>query len=228
VSGLARGIDAAAHAGALEAGGLTVAVLPGSLDTITPPSHAPLARRIERHGALAAEWAHGMPAARGLFLRRNRLIAAVARATVVVEAAGRSGALSTAAVARRLGRPVLAVPGDIDRPSSRGCLALLRGGARVCEGAADVLASLDAPVPSPPSPAGTLEPGGSTGEPAASNDASRVAAALELEPCALDTLARRAGVAPARVLAALLQLEWAGVATAHPGPRWSRTRGAAG
>jgi len=228
VSGLARGIDAAAHVGALEAGGLTVAVLPGSLDTITPPSNAPLARRIERHGALAAEWAHGMPATRGLFLRRNRLIAGVARATVVVEAAGRSGALSTAAVARHLGRPVLAVPGDIDRPSSRGCLELLRGGARVCAGAADVLASLDAVAPALPSPAGSDGPRVFAGVPAASNDASRVAAALEPEPRSLDTLARHAGVTPERVLGALLQLEWAGVAIAHPGPRWSRAGGAAG
>src|SRR5207247_2274758 len=130
---------AAAHEGALGAGGITVAVLPGSLDRVTPESHAELARRIAVSGALAAEWDSGVTVRPGLFLKRNRLIAAITRATVVVEAAERSGALATAGVARRLGRPVLAVPGDVDRPSSRGCHALLRQGAQVCEGARDVL-----------------------------------------------------------------------------------------
>ena len=142
VSGLARGIDAAAHEGALEAGGRTVAVLPGGLDVIAPAHHAQLARRIRGSGALASEHPAGTRVFRGSFLERNRLIAALSAATVVVEAAERSGALSTATVARRLGRIVLAVPGDIDRATSRGCNALIRSGAGVCEGARDVLAAL--------------------------------------------------------------------------------------
>src|SRR5439155_1170886 len=129
VSGLARGIDAAAHRCALEAGGVTVAVLPGGLDAITPATHLGLAQRIARRGALLSEWPAAYGVRPGLFVRRNRLIAALSQATVVVEAAEKSGALSTAAVARRLGRPLLAVPGDVDRPTSRGCNALLRAGA---------------------------------------------------------------------------------------------------
>jgi len=229
VSGLARGIDAAAHQGAVDAGGVTVAVLPGRIDHITPPSHAALARRIARDGALAAEWESGMPAARGLFLRRNRLIAAVARATVVVEAAERSGALTTAAVARRLGRPVLAVPGDVDRESSRGCHALLRLGARVCEGAADVLDALSAAAPPRVPSSSRARRAPCPGEPAATDGSGasvRVAAALDAEPRGLDGLAARAGVAPDLALAALLELEWAGIARAHPGSRWTSRRAA--
>ena len=142
VSGLARGIDAAAHGGALDAGGDTIAVLPSGLDTITPPAHVALAARIARRGALITEIATGGPRYRGQFIERNRLIAALASATVVVEAAEGSGALSTAAAARRLGRAVLAVPGDIDRPTVRGVHALLRAGAMVCEHARDVLAAI--------------------------------------------------------------------------------------
>src|SRR5262249_51875511 len=142
VSGLARGIDAAAHEGALAAGGDTVAVLPGSIDRVTPPTHRDLAQRIAGSGALVAEWRTGMPATRGLFLRRNRLIAALARAIVVVEAATRSGALATAAVGFRLGRPLLAVPGGGVRGAARGRPALPARGGGVWGGAADVIDSL--------------------------------------------------------------------------------------
>src|SRR6185503_14015424 len=129
VSGLARGIDAAAHRGALDAGAGTVAVLPGGLDAIAPRHHRGLAEEIATRGGLLTEVASGEPHP-GHFIRRNRLIAALGAATLVVEAAERSGALSTAAAARRLGRPVLAVPGDVDRATSRGCHALIRAGAR--------------------------------------------------------------------------------------------------
>ena len=239
VSGLARGIDAAAHEGALDAGGVTVAVLPGSLDRITPPSHTALAGRIVRHGALVAEWGEGVPVSRGLFLRRNRLIAGLSLAVVVVEAAQRSGALATAAIARKLGRPVLAVPGDIDRPSSRGCNALLREGARVCEAACDVLDAVG-PLPSlgfsfrPEAvPAGEPAGGAAAGRGGESGtqhegpgtvDTARIAAILDASPRELEGLSRRAGIAPERTLAALLELQWAGVATTHPGPRWTASR----
>jgi DNA processing protein len=206
VSGLARGIDAAAHRGALAAGGVTLAVLPGGLDAITPTSHVGLARRIARRGALLSEWPGAFPVGRGMFVRRNRLIAALAGATVVVEAAERSGALSTAAVARRLARPLFAVPGDVDRPTSRGCNALLRAGARFCESAADVVRAL-------PAPAIPVEAG---------SDESRLAAVLGAEPLPAETLAARAGVAIGLALAGLLRLEWMGEAVAHPGQRWSR------
>lgn len=204
VSGLARGIDAAAHRGALEAGGVTVAVLPGGLDAITPMGHAGLAAQIARRGALLSEWPATRAAHAGLFLRRNRLIAALGAATVVVEAAVRSGALATATVARRLGRPLLAVPGDVDRATSRGCNGLLRTGAALCEDVSDVLRLL---------PEATV---------CGASDEARLAAALGDRPCALEALAGAAGLPVARALAALLHLEWAGAASAHPGQRWAR------
>ena len=204
VSGLARGIDAAAHRGTLSAGGATVAVLPGGLDAITPRHHRGLAEEIALQGALLSEVPSGGPRFRGDFVRRNRLIAALARATVVVEAAEGSGALHTAAAARRLGRPVLAVPGDVDRPTSRGCHALIRGGARLCENAADVLGSL-----------GPSEGAGGGPE-------DQLVAALGQRPEPVEELARRCGLAVDAALAALLGLEWAGVAVSHPGQRWSR------
>jgi DNA processing protein len=209
VSGLARGIDAAAHRGALEAGGVTVAVLPGGLDAITPAGHAGLAAQIARRGALLSEWPAEQSANAGLFLRRNRLIAALGAATVVVEAAEKSGALATAAVARRLGRPLLAVPGDVDRVTSRGCNRLLRAGAALCEGVSDVL---------------HLLPEATT---ATASDEARLAAALGDRPRPLEALALAAGLPVDRALAALLHLEWAGAAVAHPGQRWARRAGPA-
>lgn len=231
VSGLARGIDAAAHGGALDAGGDTIAVLPSGLDTITPPSHAALAARIATRGALLTEIATGGPRYRGTFIERNRLIAALAAATVVVEAAEGSGALSTAAAARRLGRAVLAVPGDIGRPTARGVHGLLRAGAAVCEHARDVLAAIalhtergpahqgEGSRPRtpprrvrPPSAAVALDP---------ATDEARIARALGRQPETLDALAARSGLEVDRTLAALMRLEWAGLARVLPGQRWA-------
>lgn len=208
VSGFARGIDAAAHRGALDAGGRTLAVLPSGLDRLTPPQHAALAREIVREGALLSEVASGPPFGRGAFVKRNRLIAALSAATIVAEASPTSGALSTAAAAARAGRPVFAVPGDIDRPTSRGTLDLLRAGARVCADAGDVLAVL----------------GSASGD--ARSPRTRVHAALDATARTLEDLSRRAGLSPAEVLAELLPLTWAGVAAGEPGQRWRR--GAAG
>lgn len=206
VSGLARGIDAAAHRGALEAGGTSVAVLPGGLDAVTPRHHAALAESLCTRGGLLSERASGPPPFRWTFVERNRLIAALCAATVVVEAAVRSGALATAAAARRLGRPVLAVPGDVDRETSRGTHALIRAGAALCEGAGDVLRALEGGAP-----------GGGGGPPLA-----RLRAALRAGPRGTDELAGAAGLAVDETLALLLELEWAGVAVAVPGQRWRR------
>jgi DNA processing protein len=206
VSGLARGVDAAAHEGALAGGGVTVAVLPAALDHVTPPGHAALAARIAASGGLLTEVGAGGPFGRGAFVRRNRLIAALAAVTVVVEAAEGSGALTTAIVARRLGRVVLAVPGDVDRPGAVGPLALLRAGAGVCAGVGDVLAAL--------ARAGHA--------PAAVTPLDRLAAALGPEPRAVEELARVVGLEGGEVLALLLELEWAGRALARAGGRWER------
>ena len=206
VSGLARGVDEAAHTATLEAGGRTVAVIPSALDRVTPASHTALAERIALSGTLLTEVGEGGPFGRGAFVLRNRLIAALAGATVVVEAGRSSGALATAAVARALGRAVLAVPGDVDRPGAQGTLALLRLGARPCAVAADVLAALPAPLTPEDSPEARLE------------------AALDLVPCDVDTLAAAAGLSIPDALARLLRLQWSGTAVAQPGGRWARRR----
>lgn len=205
VSGLAHGIDAAAHAGALDARGRTVGVVPAGLDHITPSQHVALARRIAAHGALLTERESGPPFGPGAFVRRNRLIAALSAVTVVVEAAERSGALSTATAARALGRVVLAVPGDVDRPSALGTLQLLRDGARVCGGAADVLAAM--PARQADELVGPRE---------------RLFAALGTAPRTLAELAAAVGLREQEAGAELVQMEWAGLARALPGQRWSR------
>ena len=211
VSGLARGIDAAAHEGSLAAGGVTIAVLPSSLAHITPPQHTGLARRIIERGALVTEVAEGGPFGRGAFVKRNRIIAALAGVTVVVEAGVMSGALRTAEAAQALGRSVLAVPGDVDRPTARGTLALLRAGARPCGDAGDVMTALAESFPAPP----TIDPLG------------RLTAALGGVPRSLDELARLAALSPMEASAMLLRLEWSGVAVSAPGGRWLR-RGVCG
>ncbi len=209
VSGLARGIDAAAHEGALAADGVSVAVIPAGLDAIVPIEHRPLAARLAVRGALVSEWSAGPPPFRGAFVTRNRIIAALAAATVVVEAGEASGALATARAARALDRPVFAVPGDLDRPTSRGTLGLLREGARVCGDAGDVLAVL-----------------ASAAEPDATPTA-RVLACVGAEPRALEAVADAAGLSVNETLASLLQLEWTGAVVARPGQRYVRARGAA-
>jgi len=220
VSGLAQGIDAASHRGALAAGGSTVAVLPGSLGEIVPRAHHRLAAEIADHGALISEQPAGALVHRGTFIERNRLIAALARVVVVIEAAESSGALHTAAAARRLGRPLLAVPGDVDRPTSRGCHALLRAGAGLCEGAADVIAALGGLASPPPrarAVAMTMAPAADRSVPQA-----RVLHALRSRRQTVEECARVAGLDVARTLEELLQLEWAGLARAEPGGRWCR------
>lgn len=228
VSGLAHGIDAAAHRGALDAGGSTVAVIPSGLDAITPRHHVALAAEIAGRGTVLSERESGPPPGKGAFVERNRLIAALATATVVVEAAERSGALTTAEHARRLGRPVLALPGDVDRETTRGCHALIRGGAALCEGTRDVLEAIrleTAPVPGPPARRVARRASGTAanpplGAPLATAEA-RLLAALRREPLTADALARAAGLTVPETLAALLALEWAGAAFARPGQRWS-------
>ena len=167
---------------------------------------------------------------RGQFIERNRLIAALASATVVVEAAEGSGALSTAAAARRLGRAVLAVPGDIDRPTVRGVHALLRAGAMVCEHARDVLAAIalhaervaarDADGSRPRATRRRARPAAVVSALDPATDEARLAHALGREAVTIDTLAARSGLEVGRALAALTRLEWAGLARALPGQRW--------
>ena len=144
VSGAAFGIDSAAHRGALAAGGPTVAVTAGGVDVPQPRAHTALFARISESGAVCSEAAPGTTPQPYSFLRRNRLIAALTRATVVVEAAARSGALNTAEWAETLGRPVLALPGSVTSPMSVGTHRLIRGGAaRLVTDVADILSILE-------------------------------------------------------------------------------------
>lgn len=157
VSGLARGVDGEAHRGALEAGGLTIAVLAAGLDAIYPPEHRDLAEAITTSGALVTEMPEGTAPLPGRFPIRNRLVSGLSRGVVVVEAAQRSGALITARLALEQGREVFAVPGCIDNPLTEGTHALLRDGAKLVTGVDDVIEEFPglgvapAPAPSPPS-----------------------------------------------------------------------------
>src|SRR5690606_30031024 len=140
-SGLARGIDAAAHEGALQAGpqgGGTVAVLAGGLDLIYPRQHAQLAKQVAAMGALVTEYPPGTPPLPFRFPDRNRIVAALARGVLVVEAAAQSGSLITAKLASECGREVFAIPGSIHAPLSRGCHALIRQGAKLVEQGSDI------------------------------------------------------------------------------------------
>jgi DNA processing protein len=195
VSGLARGVDAEAHRGALEGGGATVAVLGCGIDRDYPAAHAQLARRIAESGLVVAEYAPGVEPAPWRFPARNRVISGLCAATVVVEARERSGALITADFALEEGREVFAVPGEIGSALSAGTNALLKLGAAPLTGAADVLSSFG------------LEPPG-----AASDDAL-----LDLLPATADELVRRTGMTAAEVARALVELELAGAASAHDG-----------
>lgn len=151
VSGLARGIDAAAHRGALGRAGHAVAVLGSGVDVCYPRENRPIYDRIlETGGAVVSEYAPGTPPARWRFPERNRLIAAMSVAVVVVEAARTGGALITARLAAEIGRPVFVVPGDVDRPASEGCNLLLRDGAHPVLGAVDLIEELGL-VAGPPS-----------------------------------------------------------------------------
>ncbi|MBX6315276.1 MAG: DNA-protecting protein DprA, partial [Isosphaeraceae bacterium] len=207
VSGLARGIDAAAHRGALKAGGRTLAVLANGLAEVYPPEHAELAREIAASGALLSEMPMRHCPLPDLFPRRNRLIAGLCLGVVIVEAAPRSGSLSTARHALEQGREVFAVPGPIDSLSSRGCHALIRDGARLVETIDDILEELGPRFRNaPPS-----EAAATTERPEAALKLSEPERALlgHLDdlPRAADELIARTGLAAAQVMATLSVLE---------------------
>ena len=205
VSGLARGIDGEAHRGALAGGGITVAVLGCGIDRDYPRSHAELARRIAEEGLVVSEYPSGVEPAPWRFPARNRIIAGLARATVVVEARERSGALITADFALELGRDVFAVPGEITAALSAGTNDLLRQGAAPLLSADDILGALGLER-APPARAASL-----------SQAAQAVSAVLRDGARAADELVRAVGLGSAEVAAALVELELAGLAASADG-----------
>ncbi|HFD16634.1 MAG TPA: DNA-protecting protein DprA [Rhodospirillales bacterium] len=239
ISGLARGIDTAAHEGALEGAGGTAGILACGLDVAYPPENAALMEAIAANGLLLSERPFGEPPRATHFPRRNRLIAALSLAVVVVEAAERSGSLMTARLAAELGREVMAVPGTPLDPRHRGTNRLLREGAALVQGAADVLELLDGMVGAlrPPSersmgasgiaaaPAAPAETPSSTEAEPRSPLRERLESRLAPEPLAVDELVRQCQASAADVQEALLELELAGRITWHPGNRVSRTTG---
>jgi DNA processing protein len=204
VSGLARGVDGEAHRGALEAAGGTVAVLGCGIDRDYPASHRTLAVEIAGRGLVVSEYAPGVEPAPWRFPARNRIVAGLAAATVVVEAREASGALITADLALEEGREVFAVPGEITGALSRGTNALLRLGATPLTCAADVLEVFGLPGPAPRKPPG-------------SGDAAAVLAQLRDAAGTADELARSTGLAAGAVAAALTELELAGIVAGSEG-----------
>ena len=226
VSGLARGIDAAAHRGALDAGGRTLAVLGSGVLNIYPPEHADLAVEVSARGAVIGEAPPLAAPARGCFPQRNRIVSGLALGVVVVEAADHSGALITARLAGEQGREVFAVPGPIDSRMSRGCHALLRDGARLVQGVDDVLEELG-----PLCEAATAADGREVRSPAELHlgDVERqVLAACDAEADAttrtasIDDVAAASGLATSQVLATLGVLEMRRVVRRLPGNRVAR------
>jgi DNA processing protein len=214
VSGLARGVDSAAHRGALGAKGVTVAVLGSGVDVIYPPEHAPLARDIAKTGAVVSELVPGTAPLPLFFPRRNRIISGLSRAVVVIEASEKSGSLITARAALEQGRDVLAVPGNVLSGRNRGAHALLRDGARIVESADDILEELG------------MRAGGKAADAAARAIGPNLDPVLEClvpgEGCDLDGIAARTGLDSPRLLPRLFELELQGLVRREGGGRFVR------
>jgi DNA processing protein len=223
VSGLAEGIDGAAHEGALAAaagGAGTVAVVGTGLDRVFPPKHRELAHRIAAQGALVSEFAPGTPALPEHFPQRNRIIAGLSLGTLVVEAALRSGSLITARLATEAGREVFAIPGSIHAPQSKGCHALLKQGAKLVETANDILEELRGVQAARPAQAALPLAEPESGPDSAPADA--LLQALGHDPVTLDALMARTGAGAAELTVRLLELELQGSVSRLPGGLYQR------
>jgi DNA processing protein len=216
VSGLALGIDAAAHLGALGSEGSTLAVVGTGPDRIYPARNRDLASSIARDGGILSEYLPGTPARKENFPRRNRLISGLARGVLVVEATLSSGSLITARLAGEQGRDVFAIPGSIHSPFSKGCHKLIREGAKLVETAQDVLDEIEWR----PDAAGKRSTD-ATRAPQPS-EAPPLLLAMGFDPVTIDALVERTGVAPESITGELVRLELAGRVAALPGGYWQR------
>ena len=215
VSGLAHGIDSAAHRGGLSGGAGSIAVVGTGLDIVYPARNRELAHLIAADGCLLSEFALGTPPLAANFPRRNRVISGLSRGCLVVEAAAQSGSLITARLAADQGREVFAIPGSIHSPLSKGCHLLIRQGAKLVETARDVLEELGMTPAAQPAPAPAPE-----GAP----DMQALLDQLGFDPCDVDTLTARYGLSSDIVLGLLSELEIAGCITTLPGGRYQRIR----
>jgi DNA processing protein len=219
VSGLARGVDSAAHRGALSAGGATVAVLGSGVDVVYPPEHASLAGEIDASGAVISELVPGTRPQQWFFPLRNRIISGLSRAVVVIEASEKSGSLITARCALDQGRDVLAVPGNILTGRNRGAHALLRDGAKIVESADDILDELGLATPSGGA-GGTAS--AARGTPAGTLVDPLLGSLLPGEASDLDEIAERSGLDTPRLLPRLFELELQGFVRRVGGGRFVR------
>jgi DNA processing protein len=220
VSGLAMGIDAAAHEGALEGAGSTVAVLGHGLDTLYPRKHHKLAERITKQGLLLSEYAPGTPALAPHFPQRNRIIAGLSMGTLVVEAALKSGSLITARLALEAGREVMAVPGSIHSLQAQGCHALLKQGAALVETVDDILLELGSLHTTPKALQAKPDAHDAVSQVDAPEDA--LLQALGHDPIGLDALVDRTGMPVYELGARLLELELMGQVSRLPGGLYAR------
>jgi DNA processing protein len=228
VSGLALGVDGAAHAGALEAAektdhtGLTVAVVGTGLDRVYPSAHRELAHRIARHGLLISEYPLGTPPLNANFPKRNRLIAGLSNGTLVVEAALKSGSLITARLTTDQGKEVFAIPGSIHAAQSHGCHLLIKQGAKLVESAQDILEELQWPLTAHAAALSTTpDSDGHDGLPSNSPD-DTLLKALGFDPVGLDALQARCGLETADLQAQLMGLELDGKVARLPGGLFQR------
>jgi DNA processing protein len=217
ISGLALGIDAAAHRGGLSAGGSSVAVIGTGPDRIYPAANRDLGHRLAAEGGLLSEFPLGTPPLPANFPRRNRLLSGLSRGVLVVEATLASGSLITARFAAEQGREVFAIPGSIHSPFSKGSHRLIKEGAKLVETAQDVLEELGGIACAGPVAARTAAPD-------IQGDAGRVLDALGHDPAGVDVLTARTGLAAGAVSVALVELELAGRITPLPGGAFQRVR----
>jgi len=219
ISGLARGIDGAAHQGALRAGGRTIAVVANGLARIYPPEHADLALQVQANGAILSEAQMQMEPLPGMFPPRNRIISGMSRAVVLVEAAEKSGALITATHAAEQGREVFAVPGPVDSPTSAGTLRLLRHGVRLIRNAQDIIEDLDgiAPIIPEKANAGSMPPDDL-------DEGQRGIWDYLEEPRSVDHIAQKFSLSIAQLSRVLMVLELKKVIRRLPGNVYERYR----
>jgi DNA processing protein len=226
-SGLAAGIDAAGHGGALAAGKPTIAVMGTGLDRVYPARHRDLAHRIAAQGVLVSEFPLGTEPRPGNFPQRNRILSGLSLGTLVVEAAIRSGSLISARCATEQGREVFAIPGSIHNPLARGCHALIRQGAKLVETAQDILDELGplAGAWASTDPAAAAESGSAPAESRSLDaDYAQLLEYIGYDQISIDTLVTRSGLTPAEVSSMLLQLELGGHVASSPGGIYNRLK----